>query len=84
MFIIFNSKLIRCVDFNESDVCRKVLALMNNKWIINKTEEYSRKVVDNFLEASLDATLAHDEMKIDEDVENMTEDEMEEILANLV
>ena len=57
---------------------------MSNKWIVNKTEGYSRKVVDNFLEASLDATLAHDEMKIDEDVENMTEEDMEEILSNLV
>ena len=36
--------------------------------------------IDNFLEANLDAQLIHDEIKIDRELENVPEEEMEFLL----
>ena len=42
------------------------------------------KILDNFLEANLDAHLIHDEIKIDADLEKVPEKNMESLLRDFL
>ena len=50
------------------------MEILRTNWQFN---DEGQKCVDNFLEASLDATLVMDEMRMNSEIEAMTEDEME-------
>ena len=50
------------------------MEILWTNWQLN---EEGQKCVDNFLEASLDATLVMDEMRMNKEIESMTEEQME-------
>ena len=50
------------------------MEILRTNWQFN---DEGQKCVDNFLEASLDATLVMDEMRMNSEIEAMTEEEME-------
>ena len=52
------------------------MEILRTNWQFN---DEGQKCVDNFLEASLDATLVMDELKMNREIESMTEEEMERI-----
>jgi len=75
----------KCVLSSKSKVAltRQIIELLSSKWKIGDQEE-ALKHVDNFLEASLDATVILDEMNIDAKVDKMLkEDSLDTLLKGL-
>ena len=59
-----------------------MLRLLGGNWEAKMGENL--KILDNFLEANLDAQLIQDELRMDQEIENVPEEEFESLLNEII
>ena len=64
--------------------CRKMLRILGGNPLNYNFNPENMMILDNFLEANLDAHLIHDEIKIDADLEKVPEKNMESLLRDFL
>ena len=61
-------------------ICRKILRIFGGNSINNSFNPENMKILDNFLDANLDAQLIQDEIRIDSELEKVPDKDLESLL----